>query len=80
LPKYSTDIADAWELVEAMRQGGRGDSLIGTRVVDFVDALHSLLIDNWRTFSEYDVWHQIDALAICRAFLLARGVTELEVE
>jgi len=82
----SSDIAAAWELVEALEGAGIGGNIVrisngdgDSRDVDVIPrgpvemskiVLARVKIDS----TSQDAW----AFAICRAFLLANGVTELE--
>ena len=79
LPKYSTEIAPAWELVEAM-----GEKWFVVQV-EMVRGSHcSCIVFDWsieaRDGNVAEGYANTMPLAICRAFLLAHGVTELEVE
>lgn len=71
----SIDIAVAWELVEAMREADIDFSL---NCMDFFDY-------RWQaSYSITGAWHTVEAdtapLAICRTFLLANGITEVNNE
>jgi hypothetical protein len=90
LPCWSLYIAATRELVEAMDNGGTVYDDATEMQREFIDALIRLLgIDShllywngedWFTFR--GLWTLVSAgpLNICRAFLLAHGVTELEYE
>jgi hypothetical protein len=71
----STDWGHAGELVEAIQR-----EPVWGKFVDFVGYLDSLcgsVRDSGRE-TPLATWRNVDALAICRAFLLASGVTEIE--
>ena len=90
LRPYSSYIAAARELVEAMRDDGSLEDDATEIQRKFINALVDLLgVDNsllyydaceWLTYRALWVMVSVEPLAICRAFLLASGVTEIEIK
>ena len=74
LPRYSTDIASAWLVVEKMR--GRGWSI---RLVDDVQPGHAYIVEFWQDAGPHtalDARESSAPLAICKAALSAVSVAE----
>ena len=77
----STDIAEAWELVETMT--GENAWMIEIQAEDgyylcTVYEPDELFAHSWVELSAN--WSSTIPLAICRAFILAHGITEIEAE
>ena len=74
VPEYSTDIAAAWELMEAKRA-----EMMAKDWIDFCDILKELILRNsgWRDV--YALLSGLTPLAITRAYLKAKGVETIDI-
>jgi hypothetical protein len=66
IPRYSTDIAVAWELVEDVRKSGWAD---------FIDELEA----GADSIDPFEVFHYLSPLTITRAYLKAKGIEEIDI-
>jgi len=83
VPEWSSRIEHAWELIHVLETAGQGENIIritngdgDSRDIDFIPRTRSLQSISYTMHGN----HRYDwPIAICRAFLLAHSITEIEI-